>query len=104
MEQLNKIEIIGRVGHTTAQRYSDKIVTRFSLCSTSLLADKNGSPIIETLWINVTSWTKEVISKGMEVKVQGRLRRVPYSVDTDKGLEERHALEIYANNVEIINE
>ena len=85
MEQLNKIEIRGNVGSVNILRVGNTRVAHFSVATNFAYKDRNGEPVIETTWHNVTAWegnkgipSLEMISKGFPIYVTGRLRIQKY--------------------------
>jgi len=80
MEQLNKIEIRGNVGNVNIIKVGKTRVAHFSVATNFAYKDKNGEPVIETTWHNVTAWegnkgipSLDIIEKGFAVYVCGRL-------------------------------
>ena len=61
MEQINKIELRGNVGNVKIQEYGGSESIRFSLATNYAYKGKDGQPVIETTWHNVTAWS----GKGM---------------------------------------
>lgn len=80
MEQLNRIELRGTVGSVKLQNYNDSTVAHFTLATNLAYKDKDGGPVIETSWHNVTAWAGkdiqklDAIEKGSRLYVSGRLR------------------------------
>lgn len=80
MEQLNRIELRGTVGSVKLQTYEGNRVARINLATNIAYKDREGAPVIETTWHNVTAWEGkgvqdlEHIEKGSKLYVQGRLR------------------------------
>ncbi len=107
MEYLNRIEINGRVGNFRHGEFNGSRVTNFGVACEYLYKTRDGTPVIETTWFNVTAWhnkdiqNMEGISKGMQVHVTGRIRSSKY---TDSDGIEKHFYEIMANKVEFISE
>ena len=61
MEQINKIELRGNVGNVKLQTVGNNENIRFSVATNYAYKDKEGRPVIETTWHNVTAWN----GKGM---------------------------------------
>ena len=80
MEQINKIELLGVVGSVRLQHINDKQMAKFTMVTNRAYKNKEGAPVIETQWHNVTAFEgKNVqdldrISKGCAVHVWGRLQ------------------------------
>lgn len=80
MEQLNKIELRGSIGSIRLQTYNDNPVAHFTLATDYVYKDKDGVPVIETTWHNVTAWEGrdiqklDELEKGSKVYVLGRVR------------------------------
>ena len=107
MEQLNRIEIRGNVGNVNILKVGDTRVAHFSVATNFAYKGRNGEPVIETTWHNVTAWegTKGIvpldsIKKGFPVYVSGRLRSQKYT--SNDGVE-RTSMELIANVVETLD-
>lgn len=107
MEQLNRIEIRGNVGNVNIINVGNTRVAHFSVATNFAYKDKNGEPVIETTWHNVTAWegnkgipSLEIIAKGFPLYVTGRLRIQKYIAGdgTDKT-----SYDIIANTIEQVN-
>ncbi len=107
MEQLNRIEIIGRVGNATVNKYGEAQTIRFSVATDYVYKDKTGTPVIETTWHNVSAWENKnfpdlfEITRGKTVRVVGRVRQ--YKITTPEGAE-RTFSDIYAGTIEILDQ
>ena len=82
-------------------------VAHFSVATNFAYKDRNGEPVIETTWHNVTAWegnkgipSLEIIAKGFPLYVTGRLRIQKYIAGdgTDKT-----SYDIIANTIEQVN-
>lgn len=99
MEQLNRIELRGTVGFVRQQTVNNRMVVHLSVATNYVYKDRNGEPVIETTWHNVSAWEGKNmpdlarIEKGNKVYVQGRLRGQRY---TDSEGIERYAFEVLA--------
>jgi single-strand DNA-binding protein len=79
---LNKVMIIGNVGRDPEMRYmpSGRPVTSFSVATTRSWTSSEGEQREETEWFNVVAWgklaevCKQLLSKGRQVYVEGRLQ------------------------------
>lgn len=105
MEQINKIELRGNVGNVKIQEFGGNEAIRFSLATNYAFKGKDGVPVIETTWHNVTAWSGKgmpdfhKILKGSLVQVSGRLRCQKFE-GQDKI--ERQIYEVVANRLSII--
>lgn len=103
MEQLNKIEIRGNVGNVNILKVGESRVAHFSVATNYAYKGRNGEPVIETTWHNVTAWESksvpnlDFITKGFGVYVCGRLRSQKYTASDGT---EKFVTEIIANTVE----
>lgn len=104
MEQLNKIEIRGNVGNVNILKVGGTRVAHFSVATNFAYKDRNGEPVIETTWHNVTAWegnkgipSLEIIEKGFPIFVSGRLRIQKY-IGGDGT--ERTSYDVIANLIE----
>ena len=79
---LNKVMIIGHVGHEPEMRYtpSGRPVTSFSVATSRSWTSAEGERREETEWFNVVAWgnlaeiCKTHLSKSQQVYVEGRLQ------------------------------
>jgi single-strand DNA-binding protein len=82
MKGLNRVMIIGNLGHDPEMRYtpSGKPVTSFSVAVSRTWKAPDGERREETEWFNVVAWDslaetcKQYLSKGQPVYVEGRLQ------------------------------
>lgn len=85
MEQINKIELRGIVGSVRFQHINDRTMAKFSVVTNRAYKNKEGAPVIESQWHNVTAFEgKNVqdldrIEKGMPIHVFGRLQVQRYT-------------------------
>lgn len=107
MEQLNRIELIGKVGGVRTNTFGDRSVANFQVVTNCTYSSKDGQPIVESTWHQVTAWSGKAIENptqiatGMTVHVVGRLRSYSYAgADGNK----RSGLEVIANSVRILEE
>ena len=102
MEQLNRIELQGTVGSVVVHVIGNSRVARFSLATNYAFKDKQGCPVIETTWHQVTAWEGErvcdldMISRGSALRVEGRLRIQRYTASDGS---ERTAFDVVASSV-----
>ena len=105
MEQLNRIELRGTVGSIRVQTISEKHVARISLVTNYVYKSKDGDPVIETTWHNISAWENKsfpdltTIQKGDRLHVLGRLRNQRF-LGSD-GIE-RTSCEVSANRLQKI--
>ena len=82
MKGLNRVMIIGNLGHDPEMRYtpSGKPVTSFSVAVSRSWKAPDGERREETEWFNVVAWDslaetcKQHLGKGQPVYVEGRLQ------------------------------
>ena len=107
MEQLNRIEIRGTVGFVRQQTVNGKMVAHISVATNYVYKDRNGEPVIETTWHNVSAWEGKGcpdlrrVEKGSNVQVCGRLRGQRY---TDSEGIERYAFEVVAYQLDLLQD
>ena len=102
MEQLNKIEIKGTVGFVRLQTALGKQVIHLSVATNYVYKGRNGDPVLETTWHNVTAWEGKgmpdfsKIQKGAKIHAIGRLRGQRYC---DQDGIERYSYEVVASQL-----
>lgn len=107
MEQLNRLEIRGNVGNANILAVGERRVIHFSVATNFAYKGRNGEPVIETTWHNVTAWEGksmpdfEKIRTGTPVYVRGRLRSQKYQSSDGS---ERTSVDVIANTVELVEE
>ncbi len=107
MEYLNRIEINGRVGNFRHAEINGSKVTNFSVVCDYLYKTREGTPVLETTWFNITAWHNrdmhdfERMTKGIPVHVVGRIRSSKYT--NSEGVE-KNFYEVMANKVEYLKE
>jgi len=78
---LNKVMLIGRLGHDPEMRYtpSGRPLTKFQLAVNRSWKGTDGEKKSETEWFNVVTWGKlaeicnQYLTKGQQVYIEGRL-------------------------------
>ncbi len=78
---LNKVMLIGRLGHEPEMRYtpSGHPLTKFQLAANRSWKSADGEKKSETEWFNVVTWGKlaeicnQYLTKGQQVYIEGRL-------------------------------
>ena len=107
MEQINRIELRGHVGSVNTQTYPQGKVSHFTVATDYAYKDRNGTPVIETTWHNVTAWENkgivdlDRIEKGSKVYVNGRVRAQKFT--GSDGIE-RTNYEVQAARVVLIDD
>lgn len=107
MENINRIELQGRVGTVRTNVVGGNKVANFSLATDYLYKNRDGSAISETTWHNIVAWANKempdlgLISKGSPVHVLGRLRSNRYT--TAEGTEKQF-YEVVAYRIKLISE
>lgn len=79
---LNKVMIIGNLGHDPEMRYTKagQPMTKFRVATNRSWTSPNGERHQETEWFNVVAWGKlaeicnQYLKKGEQVYVEGRLQ------------------------------
>ncbi|MBO4585072.1 MAG: single-stranded DNA-binding protein [Bacteroidales bacterium] len=105
---MNKIELRGIVGRSEIGSYNGNRVCNFSVVTEYSSRDKDGNSAIESQWFNVSLWETrdnpkpemDKIMRGTWVHLYGRLRVRKYTTVDN---EERSSLDIFANNVTVID-
>ena len=106
MEYINKIELRGNVGNVRIKDVGNKRVAQMTVATNLLYRTKDGCPVIEATWHNVTAFEgKEIhdlekIKKGCCVYIVGRIRNQRY---TSADGEPRYCAEVLANSISILN-
>ena len=104
---LNKIMLIGNLGRDPEMNYtpSGVAVTKFSLAVSRNSKTSTGERREETEWFNIVAWRQlaetcnTYLRKGSKVYIEGRLTTRKY---TDKNGVERTAIDVTANEMEIL--
>ena len=97
MEQINKIEILGRIGTVRTQAFSDARVVNFSVAVETAFKNRNGEAMVDTTWFDCVYWDRgdgnkaDALVKGAMVHAKGRLRKRRY---TSSDGSERYAVEV----------
>lgn len=96
MEQVNRIELIGHIGHIKKTELAEITITRMAVATNYGYKDKEGMFVIETTWHNVAYFGNIDVEKGDGVKIVGRLRAVRY---TDEIGNEKINYEVLAKEI-----
>ena len=105
MEFINRIELRGIVGNASYNRIGESQVCRFSLATDYAYKDRDGNPVVDTTWFNITAWEGKnmpelhLIGKGVIVQVAGRVRTFRFTMADGA---ERSGWEILARRVTIL--
>ena len=112
---LNKVLLIGRLGHDPEMRYtpSGKPLTKFRMASDRTWTTAEGEKKTETEWFNIVSWGKlaeicnQYLKKGSKVLVEGRLTSDPATggprIWTSQDGNPRASFEINAGTVRFLS-
>jgi len=106
---LNKVMVIGNLGRDPEMRFtpSGKSVANFSIASSRSWKTADGETHTETEWFNVVAWerlaefSKEVLSKGSQVYVEGRLQSRNWQ---DSEGNQHKSIEIIAKDILLLSE
>lgn len=101
---LNKVMIIGNLGHDPEMRYtpSGKPLTKFRVATNRSWTTTDGEEQTETEWFNVVAWGKlaeicnQYLKKGERVYIEGRLHTRHW---TDEEGNHQSATEVVANEM-----
>jgi single-strand DNA-binding protein len=104
---MNKIMLIGNLGRDPEMNYtpSGVAMAKFSLAVNHVTKGPNGERQEETTWFNIIAWRQlaetcsTYLKKGQKIFIEGRLTMRKY---TDKANVERTAVEVVANNMEML--
>ena len=106
MEFLNRIELRGVVGRADVNLVNGSHVCNFSVVTEYGSRDKEGNPVTDIVWFNVSAWEGREqiadvfqIQKGMWVEVTGRVRIRRYLTQEN---EERSVMDVMARKVKIL--
>lgn len=107
MEDINKIELQGRVGTLRTNTVNGTMVANFSLATDLLYKNREGAGVSETTWHNVVAWSGRdmpdlsKITIGMPLYVSGRMRTTKYT--TAEGTD-KYFYEVLANRIRFVTE
>jgi len=107
MEQLNRVELRGRIGNVRISNVSGRSVCHFSVATNSIYRNSENAVVEETTWHNCSIWSSQrlpdlsFIKVGMPVTVVGRLRNSKY---TGADGVERWSTEVMASDVKALPE
>ena len=108
MANLNKVQIIGRLGQDPEMRFTSngRAVTTLSVAVDRAWNDAEGNRKTETEWVRVVAWQKlaetvsEYLTKGRLVYVEGRLQTRQWE---DKDGQRRTTTEVVAHDVQFLD-
>ncbi|MCS6809445.1 MAG: single-stranded DNA-binding protein [Bacteroidota bacterium] len=103
----NRVVLIGNVGKDPDVRYttSGVPVATFSLATSEMWKDKDGTPQERTDWHNIVAWRKlaeiiqEIVRKGSRLLVEGKIQTRSF----EKNGEKRYVTEIVADNILLLD-
>lgn len=107
MEELNRIELQGRIGNIKVYEVGNTKTARLSLATHQMFDANDGTKVIDTTWHDVSVWQDNIkddlesIKKCDILHVIGRVRRQRY---IGANGEERYSYEVVAHRAEIIKE
>ena len=84
MEQINKIELQGRVGNARTAKVGERTVCKFSVVTSMIYRNAEGVATEETTWHNCSIWENRRIAvlswirSGAMIHLTGRLRTYKY--------------------------
>ncbi len=107
MASLNKVMLIGNLGRDPEIRYTPDgaPVANFSIATSEMWTDKNGTRQEKTEWHNIVAWnklaelSKRYLVKGRQVYVEGRLRTREW---TDRDGNKRRTTEVIATQMVLL--
>lgn len=107
MEQINKIELAGRVGTVRTNKVGEKNVCNFSVATTLLYKGQDGNATEEVTWHNCTLWSNkkypnfDFMKVGLAVHLVGRNKMSKY---TGSDGVERVSMDVIVNEFEVLPE
>jgi single-strand DNA-binding protein len=101
---LNKVQIIGRLGQDPEMRYTPQgaAVTNFSVAAGRAWKDQGGQSHEETEWFRCVAWDKlgelcnQCMTKGARVYIEGRLKTRKW---TDRDGADRYTTEVVVSDM-----
>jgi single-strand DNA-binding protein len=104
---MNKIMLIGNLGRDPELNYTPNgvAIAKFSLAVSRNTKSPSGESQKETEWFNIVAWRQlaetcsNYLHKGQKVYIEGRLTTRKY---TDKNGVERTAIDVIANDMEML--
>lgn len=107
MANLNKVQLIGRLGRDPEIKYtpSGAAVANFSIATNESWTGKDGKKQEKSEWHKIVAWNKlaelcgEYLSKGREVYIEGKLQTREYE---GKDGSKRYVTEVVAQSVQFL--
>jgi single-strand DNA-binding protein len=107
MANLNRVQLIGRLGKDPETRYTPKgsKVCQFSVAVDDRWRSADGDTKERTNWFNVEAWGRlgeicqEYLGKGRLVYIEGRLRTDTYEKDGEK----RYITKVVASTMQMLD-
>jgi len=104
---VNKVILVGHVGHDPEVRYLDNQtpVCTIRMATSEVYKNKNGERVTNTEWHNVVLWrglaevAEKYVKKGSQLYVEGRLRTRTWD---DKDNNKRYTTEIVADVMQLL--
>ena len=103
---INKVILLGNVGRVDVKDLGGNKIASLSVATSERYKDRDGEYVENTTWHNVQVWGKTAefvenyVTKGCQVFVEGSIRKRKY---TDRNGEEREAVEVRADNLQLIS-
>ncbi|MBR5385171.1 MAG: single-stranded DNA-binding protein [Bacteroidales bacterium] len=107
MEQLNKVELRGKIGSVRIGNFGDQTVAHLSVATNYVYKTKDGTPAAEITWHNVTAWKGmkmpdfSFLKKGTGIYVCGRIKNTKY-ISQDGS--ERSSSEVIASEMSLVED
>lgn len=107
MDNINRIELQGRVGTVRINEFNGNKVANFTMATDILYKTRDGNAVSETTWHNIVVWESRdmpeisSICKGTPIYVTGRLRSSRY---TGSDGAEKTFYEVLASKIKILDE
>ena len=108
MEQINRIEIKGKIGNVRITDFEDGQSANLSVATNYIYKSRDGHAVIETMWFNVCAWKGrnmpedfKLLQKGKTVHVTGRMREREFT-GADGAV--KKITEVIASRMEIVED
>lgn len=107
MEQLNRIELRGRVGNVRLSQVGDGTVCHFSVATNTIYRNQDNVATEETTWHSCTLWASRrcpdlsFIKVGAPVELNGRMRSKKF---TGQDGVERYTYEVWVGDIRALPE
>ena len=108
MANLNKVQIIGRLGQDPEMRFTanGRAVSTLNVAVNRFYTTQDGERREETAWVRVVAWARlaeqasQYLSKGRQVYVEGRLQTRQWE---DKEGQRRYTTEVVAQDIQFLD-